>query len=143
MTQEGADREKTKVPEGFRRKAPWNAAQGVRNLTEMAMMLALIEAVKRALDFLPNVELVTSLFLVFTILYGRKTILVSSEAASGWSCIYMSGHWRLCVYLCFTVIFQRIGTVIGGTAFSPRCSACSSAQPVRFRIGSWAGRRRP
>lgn len=59
----------------------------------MAMMLALIEAVKRALDFLPNVELVTFLFLVFTILYGKKTILVSFAFTGVETLVFGGGIW--------------------------------------------------
>lgn len=43
----------------------------------MAMMLAMVEAVKQALVAIPNVELVTFLFLVFTILFGWRVILVT------------------------------------------------------------------
>ena len=59
----------------------------------MAMMLALIEAVKRALDFLPNVELVTFLFLVFTILYGKRTILVSFAFTGVETLVFGGGIW--------------------------------------------------
>ena len=59
----------------------------------MAMMLALLEAVKRALDFLPNVELVTFLFLVFTLLYGKKTYLVSFAFTGVETLVFGSGLW--------------------------------------------------
>ena len=49
----------------------------VMDVAEMGMMLALIEAGKRALDFLPNIEVVTLLFIVFTLSYGLKTIAVA------------------------------------------------------------------
>ncbi|MBQ9643810.1 MAG: hypothetical protein IJV26_07200 [Lachnospiraceae bacterium] len=49
----------------------------IQDLAVMGMMLAALEAVKRALDFLPNVELVTLLFIVFTLYYGRKMLLVA------------------------------------------------------------------
>lgn len=59
----------------------------------MAMMLAMIEVAKRALDFLPNVELVTFLFLVFTILRGRKVILVSFAFTFAETLVFGSGIW--------------------------------------------------
>ena len=49
----------------------------IRDLAILGMMVAALEAVKRALDFLPNVELVTLLFIVFTLYYGRKTLLAA------------------------------------------------------------------
>lgn len=64
-----------------------------KDLAEMAMMLALLEAVKRALDFLPNVELVTFLFLVFTLLYGKKTYLVSFAFTGVETLVFGSGLW--------------------------------------------------
>lgn len=93
MTGKHTDREKTAAHEDYGSRAPRTAAEGVRNLTEMAMMLALLEAVKRALDFLPNVELVTFLFLVFTILYGKKTILVSFAFTGIETLVFGSGIW--------------------------------------------------
>ncbi len=59
----------------------------------MAMMLAMIEAVKRALDFLPNIELVTFLFLVFTILRGKRVILVSFAFTVAETLVFGSGLW--------------------------------------------------
>ncbi len=49
----------------------------LRDLTCLGMMLALVEVSKRALEFLPNVELVTLLFLVFALYFGPKTILAA------------------------------------------------------------------
>lgn len=49
----------------------------VRDIAVMGVMLAIIEAGKHALDFLPNVELVTLLFMLFTKHFGKKTYLVS------------------------------------------------------------------
>ena len=47
------------------------------DIVALAMMVAVIEVLKRVLDFLPNVELVTLLLIVFTIFYGKKIILVA------------------------------------------------------------------
>lgn len=49
----------------------------IRDLAVMAMMLALVETAKQALAAVPNVELVTFLFLVFTILFGVRVILAA------------------------------------------------------------------
>ncbi|MBE5833859.1 MAG: hypothetical protein E7309_04405 [Butyrivibrio sp.] len=47
------------------------------DLTQMGMMIAVIEAAKRALEFVPNVELVTLLFIVFALYFGKRVIIVS------------------------------------------------------------------
>ena len=49
----------------------------IRDIAAMGMMLALIEVSKRALEFLPNVELVTLLFMVFTLNFGLEVLAVS------------------------------------------------------------------
>ena len=106
----------------------------------MAMMLALLEAVKRALDFLPNVELVTFLFLVFTLLYGKKTYLVSFAFTGVETLVFGSGLWvvmYLYVWpleiLTVSLLHRRFPKDADGYWWY--CMACSSAQPVRFRIG--------
>ena len=71
------------------RKARLTALQ----VTELAMMLAMIEAVKRALDFIPNVELVTFLFLIFTILRGKRVILVSFAFTAMETLAFGTGLW--------------------------------------------------
>ncbi len=71
------------------RKARLTALQ----VTELAMMLAMIEAVKRALDFIPNVELVTFLFLIFTILRGKRVILVSFAFTAMETLVFGTGLW--------------------------------------------------
>ena len=43
----------------------------------MAMMLAIVEAAKRVLEGIPNVELVTLLFVVFAVAYGLRTLIVA------------------------------------------------------------------
>ncbi len=49
----------------------------VRDIAFLGLALAILEISKVAFDFLPNVELVTLLFIVYTISFGRKTILVA------------------------------------------------------------------
>lgn len=46
----------------------------VRDLAVLGMMVALLEASKRLLDNLPNVELITFLLIMFTIFFGKKVI---------------------------------------------------------------------
>lgn len=49
----------------------------IRSVAEMGLMLAMVEAAKQALAAIPNVELVTFLFLVFTLLFGWRVIWVT------------------------------------------------------------------
>lgn len=64
--------------EGSNKGTPGNRHfLSVKDVAVMGMMLAMIEAVKRALDFLPNVELVTLLFIIFTLHFGPRVILVA------------------------------------------------------------------
>ena len=49
----------------------------IRDIATIGLMVALVEAVKWALQAVPNVELVTLLFMVFTVTYGRKTCIAA------------------------------------------------------------------
>ena len=48
-----------------------------KDIAVMAMMLAIVEAAKRLLDSVPNVEMVTLLFVVFALTYGLRTLIVA------------------------------------------------------------------
>ena len=65
----------------------------VMDIAEMGMMLALIETGKRALDFLPNIEVVTLLFIVFTLSYGLKTIVVAVSFTFFETAVYGFNNW--------------------------------------------------
>lgn len=53
------------------------AAEGVLELVILALMLALLEGGKRALDFLPNIEVVTLLFMLYAKYFGKKAYLIA------------------------------------------------------------------
>lgn len=64
--------------------SPWRTAvstassmRRIKDIALCAMMLAMLETVKRALDFVPNVELITLLFILFTLHFGLKTLPVA------------------------------------------------------------------
>ncbi len=66
----------------------------IRDIAVLGMMLAMLEAVKRALEFLPNIELVTLLFILFTLFYGAKTLL-AAFAFTGVEClVFGAGLWN-------------------------------------------------
>ena len=44
----------------------------VKDIALIGMMIALLEVCKRAMDFLPNVELVTFWIIMFTLFLGKK-----------------------------------------------------------------------
>ncbi|MCF0135677.1 MAG: hypothetical protein HUJ69_04580 [Lachnospiraceae bacterium] len=54
-------------------KGPSKERKAVRDIALMGAMLALLFAGKRALDMLPNVELVTLFFMLFARHFGKKT----------------------------------------------------------------------
>lgn len=46
----------------------------VRDIALIGMMIAILEVCKRAMDFLPNVELVTFWIIMFTLFLGKKSV---------------------------------------------------------------------
>lgn len=49
----------------------------VKDVAYLGISLAILEASKIALDVLPNIEVITLLFIIYTLSFGRKTILVA------------------------------------------------------------------
>ncbi len=116
----------------------------IQDVVVMAMMLAIIELGKRVLDFIPNVELVTLLFIVFTVWYGWKTMWVAFAfialetmywGVNTWVAMYLyiwplliilvmlirpvATHWMYCVLagafgLLFGTMCTLVYLVIGG-----------------------------
>ncbi len=61
----------------------------------MGIMLAVLEVCKRALDSLPNIEVITLLFILFTLSFGWKTMAVSIAFALI-ECIFWGfGPWTV------------------------------------------------
>ena len=48
----------------------------IKDIVYVGMMIAIIEVCKRAMDFLPNIELVTFWVIMFTLYFGKKIIYV-------------------------------------------------------------------
>lgn len=59
----------------------------------IAMMIATIEVAKNALAFLPNVELVTLLIILYTLFFGKKVLYVIPAFILIEGCIYGFGLW--------------------------------------------------
>lgn len=93
-------REDRYVPAGsLRMKGSMNKNRlTIREIAYLGICLAILEVSKLALDFLPNVELVTLLFIVYTIFFGKKTLFVAAgfiviecllKGINVWSLMYL------------------------------------------------------
>lgn len=65
----------------------------VKETALMGVMIATIEASKLALSFLPNVELVTLLIILYTIFFGKRIFYVISAFVLIEGCLYGFGLW--------------------------------------------------
>ena len=71
----------------------------VRDIAITGMMIATIEVAKNALAFIPNVELVSLLVILFTLYFGKKILFVIPAFILLEGCIYGFGLWWI-MYLC-------------------------------------------
>ena len=67
----------------------------IRDIATMGMMVAILEVVKFALMFLPNVELVSLMIILFTLLIGKKAFLVVTAFSLVESIIWGFGLWSI------------------------------------------------
>ena len=118
-----------------------------REIATIGMMVAIIEACKIALSFLPNVELTSFWLIMFTIFYGRKVgfvvpVFILVEGAmygmNTWWIMYLY-IWPLLVFIAWifrksdSAIFWAILSGIFGLSFGFLCSL------VYFFMGFSAG----
>ena len=89
----------------------------VKDVAYLGISLAILEASKLALDLLPNIEVVTLLFIIYTIFYGRKTILVAIgftaiecflKGFNVWSFMYLY-IWPLLIIIVFYANRHKAG----------------------------------
>ena len=94
-----------------------NPKVSVKDVAYLGVSLAILEASKLALDFLPNVEVVTLLFIVYTIFYGRNTILVAIgftvlecfiKGFNAWALMYLY-IWPLLIFIVFYANRHKVG----------------------------------
>lgn len=77
------------------KKRMQNSKLTAKDIAVLGMMTASLEAVKLAFSFLPNVELVTLLIIVYTVFAGRK-VLLAVFAFVGIEClIWGFGVWTV------------------------------------------------
>ena len=65
----------------------------VRDIVNIALMIALIEVCKSALLFLPNIELTSFFIIMFMLFYGKKTYLIIPAFILIEGCLYGFGLW--------------------------------------------------
>jgi len=70
----------------------------VHDIAILGMMVAILEVSKRLLDGVPNVELITFLFIMFTRAYGKKT-LIAAFAFTALETVYWGPHSWVIMYL--------------------------------------------
>lgn len=96
----------------------------IKDITLIAMMVAVIEVCKFSLTFLPNIELTTFWLIIFTIYFGWKIVfvvpvfIVIEGAIYGihlWWIMYLI-VWPLLVFLTF--LFRKCKSVMFWSIFS-------------------------
>ncbi|MCR4568097.1 MAG: hypothetical protein K5769_08590 [Pseudobutyrivibrio sp.] len=107
-----------------------------KDIAYIGIMIAVIEACKFALSFLPNIELTTFWLIMFTLFYGRKTailvpVLILVEGAvygvNTWWIMYLY-IWPLLVLMawlfrkCESALFWAIFSGIFGLCFGGLCA---------------------
>lgn len=100
---------------------------GARDIALAGVMIATIEAAKLALAFLPNVELVTLLLILYTLTFGRKIVCVIAAFLLLEGCLYGFGLWWIMYAYIWPLIaglawmFRRRESVWFWSIFSGTC----------------------
>lgn len=68
-------------------------AISIKDIVNIALMIALIEVCKSALLFLPNIELTSFWIIMFMLYYGRKTFITIPAFILVEGCLYGFGLW--------------------------------------------------
>lgn len=89
-----------------------NNRYSVRDVAVLGVALAVIEVTKQVLSFIPNVELVTLLFIVYTLYLGKKTLLVAIGLIAIDCFIYGISVWVL-MYLYIWPVLVLITDLAG------------------------------
>lgn len=96
----------------------------IKDIVTAGLMLATIEVAKNALVFLPNVELVTLLIILYTLFFDKKIFFVIPGFVLLEGCIYGFGLWWI-MYLyawpllaILTLLFRKQESVWFWSVFS-------------------------
>ena len=77
----------------------------VLDITLIATMTAVLEVSKRVLDAIPNVELISVLFIVFTLCLGVKKTLISSVAFAITECaVFGISTWTITYFYVWPIL---------------------------------------
>lgn len=77
----------------------------IRDIALIGILSATMTAGKLALSFIPNVEIVTLLFIVYTIVFGyKKVLLVSLVFTTTEIFIYGFSTWFLVYYMIWPIL---------------------------------------
>lgn len=72
---------------------PKKTSLAIKDITLIGMMVAVIEVCKMALAWAPNIELVSFLFIMFTLFFGRKVVFVVPVFLLIEGSVYGVGMW--------------------------------------------------
>lgn len=109
------------------RKSIGGQKPGAGDIALMGVMIATIEAAKIALSFLPNVELVTLLMILYTLFFGAKIVYVIAAFLLLEGCLYGFGLWWIMYAYIWpliaglTWIFRKRESVWFWSIFSGAC----------------------
>lgn len=96
----------------------------IREIALMGVMLATIEGAKLAMAYLPNIELVTLLIILYSLFFGKKIYYVMAGFILIEGCIYGFGiWWFMYVYIwpilaILTNLFKKQQSVLFWSIFS-------------------------
>lgn len=86
----------------------------IRDITLIAILSASITAGKLALSFVPNVEVVTLLFIVYSIVFGvKKSLFIAFIFTTTEIFIYGFSTWLLVYYIIWPILILITGLIKG------------------------------
>ncbi|MBP3665131.1 MAG: hypothetical protein J6J03_08235 [Tyzzerella sp.] len=108
----------------------------VKNIALLGVMIAILEVAKNVLAFLPNVELVTLLIILYTLHFGKLTLFIVPAFILVEGCMYGFGLWWIMYAYIWpllslvTMLFRKQDSVwfwaifagLYGLLFGPLCS---------------------
>lgn len=77
----------------------------IKDIALIGMMSAILIAVQVALSFLPNIELVSLLIILYTLVFGRKTLCIIYVFVAVEGMIYGIGLWWINYLYIWTILF--------------------------------------
>lgn len=77
----------------------------VKEIALIGIMSAILVAVQVALSFLPNIELVSLLIIIYTLVFGRKTLYIIYVFVALEGIIYGIGLWWINYLYIWTILY--------------------------------------